>query len=99
MSEGTIPPNWKVLLQCRSQIGAPDNIYHKDTWFIPDLEEDSIKTPRHELIVAPENKINTPRSLTSKPHVHEGPSREEASESKLHKFLVSKVLNSTSKLG
>ena len=38
MREITISPNWKDLVQCSSQSGAPDNIDLKDSWFTPYLE-------------------------------------------------------------
>ena len=71
MSEGTIPPNWKVLLQCRSQIGALDNIYHKDTWFTPDLEEDPSEIPSHEPSIAILNNNKVFTLSQYEPHVQE----------------------------
>ena len=49
MREGTIPPNWTDFVQRRSESGAPDNNYPKDTWFTPDIEED----PRENLTQVP----------------------------------------------
>ena len=39
--EGKIPPNWKNIVKRRSQSGALENISLRDTWFTPDLEEDT----------------------------------------------------------
>ena len=47
MKEGTIPPNWKDLVQRISQSCAQNDIDRKDTWFNLDLEEDNIKTPTY----------------------------------------------------
>ena len=58
MREVTIPPNWKYILQLISQSGVLDNIYLKDTWFTPDIEEDPSKNPNRVPIVAPENNRN-----------------------------------------
>ena len=49
MREGTIPPNWTDFLQLRSESGAPDDNYPKDTWFTPDIEE----YPRENLTQVP----------------------------------------------
>ena len=72
MREVKIPPNWKYLVQCSSQRGAPENIDLKDTWFTPDLEDDPRKTPRHEPIIVPisENKNNTLALSPTKPYIH-----------------------------
>ena len=61
--EGKITPNWTDIMQSSSQSGAPDNIYLKDTWFTPDIEEYPRKTPSHEPSIAPENNNNTLKSL------------------------------------
>ena len=53
MRDITISSNCIYLVQSSSQIGAPDNICLKDTWFIPDIEEDPRETPRHDLSFAP----------------------------------------------
>ena len=53
MRYGTIPPNWKDLVQRISKSGASDNIELKDTWFTPYIEEDQIETPTHITIFAP----------------------------------------------
>ena len=58
MREVTIPPNWKYILQLISQSGVLDNIYLKDTWFTPDIEEDPSKNPNRVPRVAPENNRN-----------------------------------------
>ena len=58
MREVTIPPNWKYILQLISKSGVLDNIYLKDTWFTPDIEEDPSKNPNCVPIVAPENNRN-----------------------------------------
>ena len=65
MREGKMPPNWTDLVQRRSQSGAPENIYLKETWFNPDLEEDPIETPSHDPSVAPENNNNMLMPLQS----------------------------------
>ena len=59
MREHTITPNWTDLVQLSSQIEASENIYLKDTWFTPDLDENLSKTPSHDLSVAPGNNNNT----------------------------------------
>ena len=63
MREVTIPPNWKYILQLISQSGVLDNIYLKDTWFTPDIEEDPSKNPNRVPRVAPENNRNMITSL------------------------------------
>ena len=63
MREVTIPPNWKYILQLISQSGVLDNIYLKDTWFTPDIEEDPSKNPNRVPKVAPENNRNMIASL------------------------------------
>ena len=65
MREGTITPNWTDLVQYRSQIGAMENIDHKDNWFTQYLEEDPRKTPRQDLSITSDNN----NQLQSKPHV------------------------------
>ena len=67
--EGTIPPNWTDLVQNSSQIGAPQNIDLKETWFAPYLEEDPSETPNNEPIVAPDNNRNTITFLQSVTYV------------------------------
>ena len=52
MREITIPPNWSYFVQLISQIGAPENIDLKDTWFTTDIEEYPGKTPSHKLGVS-----------------------------------------------
>ena len=71
MREGTIPPNWIDIVQCSSQSSAMDNIDLKDTWFTPDIKEDTIETPRHKLRVVPENNNNTLMLPQYEPHVQE----------------------------
>ena len=55
MTEGTITPNCKYLVQCRSQIGAPDKIDLRDTWLTTNLEEYPSYTPSDEPSVSPNN--------------------------------------------
>ena len=68
MKEWEITPNLTDLVQCRSQSGAPDNIYLNETWFTTDLEKYPSKNPTHMPRVAPENNINT---ITSSHHVQQ----------------------------
>ena len=65
MREGKIPPNWTDLVQRSSKIGSLDNSDLKDTWFTPDLEEDTSKNPRHEPSITQENN----KQPQSEPHV------------------------------
>ena len=58
MREGTIPPNGIDFVQRISQIGAPDHIDLRDTWFTTYLDEYTRKTPTQVLRVAPENNRN-----------------------------------------
>ena len=58
MREVTIYPNWTDIVQRISQIGTPDNIDLKDTWFTTDLEEYPIESPSHEPSIASENINN-----------------------------------------
>ena len=55
MTEGTITPNCKYIVQCRSQIGAPDKIDLRDTWLTTNLEEYPSYTPSDEPSVSPNN--------------------------------------------
>ena len=63
MREGKITPNWTYLVQSSSQSVVLENIDFKDTWFNPDLEEDTIKNSGHVPRVAPDNNRNTLISL------------------------------------
>ena len=91
MIEGTIPPNWTDLVQCSSQSGAPHNIDLKDTFFTPDLEEDSRETPIHMPRVALENNNNTLMSLQSQPHAQEILTSKGLSVSEVNKRPASEV--------
>ena len=55
MREGTITPNWTYLVQCISQIGAPDNIDLKQNCLTTNIEEDTSYTTSDEPIVSPNN--------------------------------------------
>ena len=65
--EGTIIPNWTVILQRISQGGASENIDLKYSWFSLDLEEYAIKTPSHEPRFAPENNKNMIQQIQESP--------------------------------
>ena len=71
MTEGTITPNCKYLVQCRSQIGAPDKIDLRDTWLTTNLEEDPSYTPSDDPRVSPNNNIIMLTSLQPVMHVQE----------------------------
>ena len=90
MTEGTLTPNLKYLVQYSSQIVAPENIYLKYARFAPNFEYDPRKTPRHELIIVPnaENKNNTIESYPPKQNIHEGTSSEGACTSDSQKHPV-----------
>ena len=60
-------------MQHRSQIGATENIELKDTWFTPDIEENTCKTPTHVPRVAPLNNKNMVASLQPVQQVQESP--------------------------
>ena len=64
--EVTIPPNWTDLLQRSSQIYTPEIIVLEDTWFTPDLEEDTSETPRHKPVAVP-NAKNKNKMIASSP--------------------------------
>ena len=89
MRKVKIPPDFTVIEKCRTQSGATDNIYLKDTCFTPYILEHPIETSIHNPIVAPENNNNMLMVSQSKPRVHEGLASEEASSSEFHKFTVS----------
>ena len=76
MREGTIPPNLTDLVQLRSQSTAPDNIYLKNTWFTPYLEEDTSENLIHD----PNISMNTNKNMLIPsqlvPHVQEITTRE-----------------------
>ena len=59
MRIGTITPNCTDIVQRISQIGSPENIYLKNTWFTPDLDKYLRRTPSHELSITPENNNQT----------------------------------------
>ena len=69
MREVTIPPNWKYILQLISQSGVLDNIYLKDTWFTPDLEENPRNPPSQKPSVDPENNNKMLPLPQYEPHV------------------------------
>ena len=92
-------PNFTDFVQNSSQSVVPENIYLKNTWFVPYLEEDTRETQRHKPIIVPENKINTLPMFPSEPHVNGFPTREKAWDSDLHKCTVSEWVCNTSKLG
>ena len=75
MREVTILPNWKELVRCTSQIGAPENINLKDTWFTQNVEEYTSKPPSQDPSVAPENNNNMFTPSKSVPHVKSSPAR------------------------
>ena len=55
-------------MQRSSQTSAPDNIDLKDNWFTPDIEEDPIETPSHEISVTPDNNNKIIPPSQSEPH-------------------------------
>ena len=73
MRESIIPPNWTYIVQLRSQIGAPENIELKDTWFNPDMRYDTGETPTHKPCIAPYNNNKKLTLPQSKPNVQENP--------------------------
>ena len=95
MREGTIPPNWKYLIQHVSQSGALDNIDLNGTWFNPDLDEDPRKPPNHEQSIAPENNNKTLVFPQPKTHVTEGAARREEPVSELIEHLYPEGVQNT----
>ena len=84
MREVKIPPSWTYIVHCISQSFKPYNVDLKDTWFTPDLEKDTNKTPSHDPSVSSENnnKILTPPQF--EPHLQESLARKGASASEVH---------------
>ena len=78
-------------MQLISKIGSPENIDLKDTWFTPNIEEDTRKNPRHEPIIARENK----KQHQSKLYVQESPENKGEYASALHERLVSEGVRNT----
>ena len=91
MREGKIPPNWTDIVQLISQSGAPYNIDLKNTWFAHDLEEDTSETPSRDPIISPDNNNKMLTLPQYKPHAKEGPAREEAYSSEIHKRPASEL--------
>ena len=58
MREVTINPKLTDIVQHSSKTGTTEITDLKDTFFTPNLEEDPIETPRHELsaVTKEENK-------------------------------------------
>ena len=86
MREGTITPNYTDLVQRSLQIGAPQNIELRETWFTPYLEEDPSENPNNEPRVFPENNRNTLTALQYEPQVKESTVSE--GESSFHSTII-----------
>ena len=93
--EGIIPPNWKDLVQRISKSGALKNIDLKDTWFNPDLQKDTRKTPSNEPKVAPDNIRNMLTLLQSVLHAQKSTANEEESVSEVIEHSASEVFRNT----
>ena len=89
MREGTINPNCTYLVQCISQIYAPDNIDLKDTWLTPNIEEDPSYTPSDDPSVYLNNNNIMLTSLQPVLNVQEIPSSEGAPVSEVMEFTDS----------
>ena len=89
MREVKIPPSWTYIVHCISQSFEPYNVYLKDTWFTPDLDQDTSKTPSHEPSVSSENnnKMLTPPQF--EPHLHESLVRKGVSASEVYEHPAS----------
>ena len=98
MRKGTIPPNLTDLVQLRSQSTAPDNIYLKNTWFTPYLEEDTSENLSHKPNIATNTNKNMLMPSQVVPHVQGITAREGSPISEVIKCPSFEGVQNTSNL-